>query len=74
MIYVEYGLDSDNNRFGLGRSVEVAKQRVLKRTKENHNELFIDANCFNERLRRYEPITDDEHLHVIKYFSNGDKK
>ena len=23
MIYVEYGLDFDNNRFGLGRSVEV---------------------------------------------------
>ena len=54
--------------------INVAKQRVLKRTQENPKELFIDESCFNERLKRYEPITEDEHLNVVKYFSSGDKK
>lgn len=49
--------------------IDVAKQRVLKRTQDNPNELFIDENCFNDRLRRYQPITEDEHLTVEKHFS-----
>ena len=49
--------------------INVAKQRVLKRTQENPNELFIDENCFNDRLKRYEPISDDEHLNVEKHIS-----
>ena len=49
--------------------IEVAKQRVLKRTEENPDELFIDENCFNERLSRYQPITDDECLNVKKHIS-----
>ena len=48
----------------------VAKQRVLKRTEENPNELFIDENCFNEHLSRYEPISEDEHLNVEKHISD----
>ena len=35
MIYVEYGLDFDNNRFGFGRSVEIENDDVTEyRTKE----------------------------------------
>ena len=35
MIYIEYGLDFDNNRFGLGRSVEVERDDGTEyRTKE----------------------------------------
>lgn len=35
MIYIEYGLDFDNNRFGLGRSVEVERDDSTEyRTKE----------------------------------------
>ena len=35
MIYVEYGLDFDNNRFGFGRSVEVERADSTEyRTKE----------------------------------------
>ncbi len=49
--------------------IDIAKQRVLKRTQENPNELFIDENCFNKRLSLYEPITDDEHLNVEKHIS-----
>ena len=42
----------------------IAKARVLKRTDENPTELFIDEACFNEKLKQYEPITDDEGLIV----------
>ena len=35
MIYIEYGLDFDNNRFGFGRSVEVERDNGTEyRTKE----------------------------------------
>ena len=38
MIYVEYGLDFDNNRFGFGRSVEVENDDGTEyRTKEKFN-------------------------------------
>jgi len=49
--------------------INVAKQRVLKRTKENPEELYIDENCFNVRLQRFEPISEDEHLNVEKHIS-----
>ena len=49
--------------------IDTAKRRVLKRTQENPDELFIDENCFNDRLKRYAPITDDEHLNVEKHFT-----
>lgn len=49
--------------------LEVAKKRVLKRTEENPDELFIDENCFNLRLNLYQPITDDEGLKVEKHIS-----
>lgn len=49
--------------------IDVAKSRVLKRTQENPNELFIDENCFNDRFSRFQPITEDEHLNVEKHIS-----
>ena len=45
---------------------DIAKARVLKRTSENPNELFIDEACFDEKLKQYEPITDDENL-IVQY-------
>lgn len=47
--------------------INVAKNRVLERTKTNPNELFIDENCFNEFLKHYEPITENEGYPVIFY-------
>ncbi len=45
--------------------IAVAKQRILNRTADNPNELFIDENCFNDRLKRYEPLSEDEGLTII---------
>ena len=50
--------------------IDVAKARVLKRTRENEAELFIDESCFNEKLKQYEPISPDEGLNV-EYHSVG---
>ena len=44
--------------------VNVAKKRVLKRTRENKAELFIDEPCFDEKLKQYQPISSDEGLNV----------
>lgn len=48
---VFYQLESD---------MDVAKQRVLKRTETNPEALFVDENCFNKFLELYEPINPDE--------------
>ena len=45
--------------------MEVAKQRVLARTKNNSEELWIDEKCFNELLKRYEPISESEGYPII---------
>jgi len=50
--------------------IDVAKARILKRTAENLQELFIDEACFNEKLKQYTPITPDEGLKV-EYHSMG---
>ena len=44
--------------------VNIAKARVLKRTDEKPEELFIDEACFDEKLKQYEPITANEGLPV----------
>lgn len=43
----------------------IAKQRVLARTKNNPEELLIDENCFNELLKHYELISEDEGYPII---------
>ena len=45
--------------------IEIAKLRTIKRTQNNKNELFIDENCFNERLKLFEPLTNDEPYPII---------
>ena len=49
--------------------LDTAKQRVLKRTRDNPDELWIDEACFDDRLRRYEPIDEDKHLNVEDHVS-----
>ena len=51
--------------------MDIAKNRVLKRTSENPQELYIDENCFYDRLKRYHPITESEQLNV-QYHYTGD--
>ena len=50
--------------------LDVAKQRVLKRNQENKGELFIDEDCFNTLLSKYEPLSDDERYPIILYHQN----
>lgn len=45
--------------------LDVAKQRVLSRSQSNYNELFIDENCFDVLLKKYQPISETEGLKVI---------
>ena len=47
----------------------VAKQRVMQRTEDNQDELFIDENCFDMLSKKWQPITDDENLNVIRHKS-----
>lgn len=50
--------------------LDVAKQRVLKRSQENNSELFIDEDCFNALLSKYEPLVKDEGYPIISYHQN----
>ncbi len=45
--------------------MEIAKQRVLARTKNNSEELWIDENCFNKLLQCYEAISEEEGYPII---------
>jgi predicted kinase len=45
--------------------METARQRVLKRTKENPRELFIDGNCFDLFAAQYTPVQKGENDNVI---------
>lgn len=47
--------------------MDIARKRVLARTQNNPNELFIDENCFNTFLQKYEPISIDEGYPVNFY-------
>ena len=47
--------------------MNIAKQRVLNRTATNKEALFIDENCFDTLSKKWQTITDDENLKVIKY-------
>lgn len=48
--------------------IHVARQRTLARTINDENALFIDENCFNDRLKQFEPYQDSEKYPiVIKY-------
>lgn len=47
--------------------INLAKARVLNRTKENNEALFIDENCFNMFLAQYTPIETSENYIVINH-------
>ncbi len=47
--------------------METARQRVLKRTEENPEELFIDGNCFDMFAVQYVPVQKDENYNTIHY-------
>lgn len=49
--------------------IETAKTRVLARTSENKDALYIDENCFDSRLSQYEPLTEEEGYPVTFYHS-----
>ena len=49
--------------------IETARKRILERTQNNPQELFIDENCFNQLLPTYEPITAEEGYPLTFYNS-----
>ncbi len=51
--------------------IEIARNRVIERTKNNSNELFIDENCFNKLLATYEPISEEENYPTTFYISSS---
>lgn len=48
---------------------DIAEKRVLERTRNNPEELYIDKNCFNKFLQQYEPLSIDEGYPVTFYES-----
>lgn len=52
--------------------IELAKQRVLERTKKHSEEFYIDEDIFNDRLKRFEPMTNDEGFPVIFYKTDNE--
>ena len=50
--------------------IEIAKSRVLSRTQSNPDELYIDEDCFNDRLKKFTPLTDDEGYNTSYYKSS----
>lgn len=45
--------------------MDTAKQRVLKRTQENSNALFIDENIFDTLLKQFEPWSNKDNFPVV---------
>ncbi len=45
--------------------MDVAKQRVLKRTQENPDALFIDKNIFDALLKQWESWSDEDKFPVV---------
>lgn len=45
--------------------IDVAKQRVLKRTQENPDALFIDENIFDTLSKQYESWSDKDKFPVV---------
>lgn len=41
-------------------NIDVARKRIIQRSQNNPDELFIDENCFNNFLQKYEPMSPDE--------------
>lgn len=48
-------------------SMETAKKRLLKRGKDDENELDINSSCFEMFVGYYEPIETEEGYTVVKH-------
>lgn len=67
MIYIEYGFDLDNNRFGLGRSVEVEQPDGTEyRTRENVK-LITKSYYFRLWIGKYVLVISKAHGFEIVY-------
>lgn len=52
--------------------MDIAKQRILNRTKENQNELYIGKDEFDALAKQYEPWSDNfDKYPVIFHYSNN---
>lgn len=47
--------------------INIARKRVIERSQNNPDELFIDENCFNLFLPQYEPISINEGYPTVFY-------
>mgnify|MGYP000757535062 FL=1 len=47
--------------------LQEARKRVLKRTAEDADSLMIDEHCFDDRLKLYEPLSEDEKYDTVYY-------
>ena len=50
--------------------IELAKSRVLSRTQNNPDELYIDESCFNDRLKKFVQLSHDEGFEVIYHYTD----
>lgn len=50
--------------------ISLAKQRALERSKTDTDALYIDEACFETRLKRFEPLTEDEGYPVIFHYAD----
>ena len=50
--------------------MKVARERTLLRTKNNPDMLEIDENCFDIRLKEFEPICESEGYKIIYHDNN----
>ncbi len=64
-------LTSDVVFYAVQCDIKIAKERALKRTKNKKEEFYIDEFIFNDRLKRFEPMTKEEGLPVIFYQTDG---
>mgnify|MGYP003307755531 CR=1 FL=1 len=52
--------------------ISLAKKRALERTKKHSEEFYIDEDIFNDRLKRFEPMTNEEGFPVIFYKTDNE--
>lgn len=57
-------MGADFKFYNIYTPFDKALERTLKRT-ENQSEIFIDENCFNERKKQFEPMSEDEEFVLI---------
>ena len=50
--------------------IELAKSRVLSRTQNNPDELYIDESCYNDRLKKFVQLSHDEGFEVIYHYTD----